>query len=642
MFISLSQIVRSLRNLEAVHPFFGIGFLVCKKIGLPIGSSMQVAINTEEDEFLRAHYRPDKSSAHYYRVFRVSDKGKHWLRPNYAWTGSQSLRTRAFRDAFIHQSKSDVWGWSANYLGILQRHLYRERKVPAFDLAVWLFRERDWASGTRPEDIVDFFLSEFSITSKEAEALFDITVQEVSGRPDVWQDTQVSWKAIRGDLVSVKPPPDAQPEEGGTLAYLSLAGVGPARHISVRLGERLNLFTGDNGLGKTFLLECAWWALSGQWAGLPAYPRADAKREEPEIAFRIAGDTIVTQSIPYDYLTQSWSSRQARATIPGLLIYARVDGSFAVWDPAKDYWLSEMKVSDDSTMTRPFVFTGEQIWEGLWDIVAGKTRFYCNGLLRDWITWQNNPDRYPFGALTKVIQRLAPADLGDLKPGVPVRLPRDAREIPTLEHAYGTVPILHAAAGVRRIVAMAYLLVWAWEEHTQQSEIIRKEPQRRVVVIVDEVEAHLHPQWQRSIVPALLEAIEILDPALEIQFLIATHSPLVMASVEPVFDPEKDKLFHLDLVPRDLLLKEVELKELPFIRYGRVDSWLMSRVFDLAHARSLEAERAIEDAKEVQLQDSPTTTSIREISSRLVKYLSETDEFWPRWIYFAAQHGVDL
>jgi hypothetical protein len=26
----------------------------------------------------------------------------------------------------------------------------------------------------------------------------------------------------------------------------------------------------------------------------------------------------------------------------------------------------------------------------------------------------------------------------------------------------------------------------------------------------------------------------------------------------------------------------------------------------------------------------------------LARYLSEDDRFWPRWVYFAEQHGVDL
>ena len=41
------------------------------------------------------------------------------------------------------------------------------------------------------------------------------------------------------------------------LEYLELDHVGPTRHASLRFAPRLNLLTGDNGLGKTFLLAVA-------------------------------------------------------------------------------------------------------------------------------------------------------------------------------------------------------------------------------------------------------------------------------------------------------------------------------------------------------------------------------------------------
>lgn len=31
-------------------------------------------------------------------------------------------------------------------------------------------------------------------------------------------------------------------------------------------GERVNLITGDNGLGKSFVLDLAWWALTRSWS----------------------------------------------------------------------------------------------------------------------------------------------------------------------------------------------------------------------------------------------------------------------------------------------------------------------------------------------------------------------------------------
>lgn len=632
MFLRLEQINKSIISLESAHPFFGITFLVCKTVKLPVGSAIEFPINAEEKKFLDRYYKPDSSSEWYYRIFRVSNKSQRWLRPTHASSGSQTTRTKGdFAGAFIHTKGTDIWGWQREYIEKLKEQLHRKRPVPAFDLAVWLYRETDWPSRTTAEDIVKVFRKDFSITKDESQALFDISIPDDIDPKQLFQDKKISWKELQ--TITGKPP-DAPPEEGGTLTYLKLRGVGPAKQLEVEPAERISLITGDNGLGKTFLLECAWWALTGQWAGLPAYPRQDAKTDEPQITFRISG---VEEKIRYDWQTQSWSSARAkgRLTIPGLLIYARVDGSFAVWDPAKDYWSTPLHRRESDAKPRPFVFTKDQVWDGLDDKFEGKTQVYINGLLRDWIAWQNNPERYPFEVFKKVLRRLSPSDLGILEPGTPTRLPNDVRDIPVLKHPYGEVPIVHAAAGIHRIVAMAYLIVWAWHEHKMQSQIIRKSPQKKMVVLIDEMEAHLHPQWQRLILPALLDVRDELDVDLEVQFLIATHSPLIMASIEPRFDSRTDKLFHLSLSAN-----KVTLEELPFIRHGPVNSWLMSEAFGLLHARSVEAEKAVEDAKALQLQDNPKSEDIKAISERLAKYLADNDEFWPRWRYFALQQGV--
>lgn len=47
------------------------------------------------------------------------------------------------------------------------------------------------------------------------------------------------------------------------------------------------------------------------------------------------------------------------------------------------------------------------------------------------------------------------------------------------------------------------------------------------VVMIDEVDLHLHPQWQRMVVPKLLEAFP------NCQFMISTHSPHVVTHVHP-------------------------------------------------------------------------------------------------------------
>jgi len=46
------------------------------------------------------------------------------------------------------------------------------------------------------------------------------------------------------------------------------------------------------------------------------------------------------------------------------------------------------------------------------------------------------------------------------------------------------------------------------------------------VVLLDEVELHLHPAWQREVLPSLRRAFP------KVQFIVTTHSPQVVASVE--------------------------------------------------------------------------------------------------------------
>jgi len=641
MYISLHQIKQSVEALEPVHPFFGITFLVCKVGKLPVGHAVDFPTDAEELRFMEKYYRPDKSSRYFYRVFRPSNKAQRWLREDYPSSGSQSTRTkRGFADAFIHERGTILWGWQTDYVARLRAQLRKGQKVPAFHLAVWLYRDREWLAATTAEDIVERFLAEFRLTPEEVRELYELRVPEEVDRTRLFTDRIVTWKDLRSAIGN---PPDASPEEGGTLTYLEIHAVGPVAHAELSLGERLNLITGDNGLGKTFLLECAWWALTGQWAGLSANPSSGAKVGEPKIVFEISAEGTQPErvSVPYSWQTLSWPTLKRRPTIPGLLVYAQVDGSFAVWDPAREFRAASPSWRENET-GRPFVVTKEQVWDGLEDHWAGKTRTYINGLIRDWITWQNNPERYPFETFKRVLRRLSPSDLGPLEPGEPTRLPGDAREIPTIRHSYGEVPILYAAAGVRRIIALAYLIVWAWEEHRVQSGLLRKKPQRRMVIMVDEVEAHLHPKWQRSIVPALVDLGDELSSELRVQFLVATHSPLIMVSLESIFDDRFDRLFHFDLKDTDRKRPAVVLEEMQFLKHGRVDTWLMSDVFELKQARSQEAEQAIEAAKALQLAREPKIDDIREVTQRLLGLLPADDDFWPRWKYFAEQKGVEL
>ncbi|MCM1539791.1 MAG: AAA family ATPase, partial [Blautia sp.] len=56
------------------------------------------------------------------------------------------------------------------------------------------------------------------------------------------------------------------------------------------------------------------------------------------------------------------------------------------------------------------------------------------------------------------------------------------------------------------------------------------------IVLIDEIELHLHISWQKRVLPFLTKAFP------NVQFIIATHSPFVVSSIESavVYDLEKN------------------------------------------------------------------------------------------------------
>ena len=623
MYFSAAQITRSIQALGGVHPFHGITFLACKLGHLPVGEEIVFALDSVTDKFLQDHHSLDPRSDWFFQPFKTTDRTKKWVRPDYAPKGLQAVNTGSFLGAFIHQRNSRIWAWDTNYVSFLAGKLPSGRRIPAFDLAVWLYRGVEWPSKSSLEDVVFRFLSEFHITHQEAQNLFDVNLPDEIDPPTVFQANRVDWEKLRHLLPA---PPDARPDEGGTLSYLATRGIGPAHEFELEPAERLSLVTGDNGLGKSFLLEAAWWALTGTWAGRPVYPDSKQRNTKVEISFAIAGERskATRKTISFDWKSMSWPAPKTRPTIAGLIVFARVDGSFAVWDPARHALSGDPQKHDGA------VFSSAEVWDGL----PGR----IEGLIRDWVRWQNNPLSDQFKTFVSVLAKLSPPDLGPLKPGPTIRIPDDPRDIPTLLHPYGETPVVYASAGVRRIVTLAYLVVWAWHEHLIAANMTQTRPQRRMVILVDELEAHLHPKWQRSFLPALMELNQELAPTLRAQYIVATHSPLVMASSETIFDDQSDKLFHLDMAHSG----EISLKEVEYVAFGDVSSWLTSPVFELRHARSNEGEAAIEAAKNIQERNNGTPSEIQLIHERLKKHIASDDRFWPRWISFAERFGVAI
>ncbi|MBM3457981.1 MAG: ATP-binding protein, partial [Armatimonadetes bacterium] len=181
--------------------------------------------------------------------------------------------------------------------------------------------------------------------------------------------------------------------------------------------------------------------------------------------------------------------------------------------------------------------------------------------------------------------------------------------------------------------------VWTWEEHLRASHLLGQEPTRELIFLVDELEAHLHPRWQRTLLRALLTAVAELSPELPVQLLVTTHSPLVMASAEPWFASEQDAWFDLDLTSAVGESPQVRLQQRPWVRQGDATSWLLSEAFDLKGAGAIEREQALEEAALALSDEQFGAEQARILHERLRSVLPDTDPFWMRWRYVGEKRG---
>src|SRR5271165_401230 len=100
------------------------------------------------------------------------------------------------------------------------------------------------------------------------------------------------------------------------LEYLHLKNVGPAPEMEMEFAPRLNLIAGDNGLGKSFLLDVAWWALTRTWVGPVAQPLNGGAAS---IDYVVTGKTGRPHKVNSVYRREdgSWSLPPARPVMPG-------------------------------------------------------------------------------------------------------------------------------------------------------------------------------------------------------------------------------------------------------------------------------------------------------------------------------------
>jgi hypothetical protein len=199
--------------------------------------------------------------------------------------------------------------------------------------------------------------------------------------------------------------------------------------------------------------------------------------------------------------------------------------------------------------------------------------------------------------LIEVLINLLPevSDIRFVRPTEIGRRPRVEVEVP-----YGWVNISDLSLGYRALVAWIVDFAYRMFERYQGSENPLAEP---AIVLVDEIDLHLHPKWQRSLISYLTERFP------NTQFIVTAHSPLIVQAATDA---------NIVLLRREgdhvVIDNDVEA-----IRGWRIDQVLTSDLFGLETARPPEYDELL--AQRAKLLGKAKLTKRDE--SRLKKLESE-------------------
>lgn len=379
---------------------------------------------------------------------------------------------------------------------------------------------------------------------------------------------------------------------GGYFASITVRGIrcfGPEQTLKLldHHGNpaRWTVLLGDNGVGKTTLLQAL------------AIVTPINARKSSELSPEKAGP--IEKIIRAGYAVQANSAfdlfndgmlRRGTSLVEGFALAATVHYKSSMDVVEKGDVTSSEIVKDDNgvmsgTPASPIFCVGygasRRIGAGSLDVAKDNpftSLFDDDAPLRNAEEWLILADYAANKASSRAKKKRAEAELHRVKEALVALLP-DVQDIRVeLNTRPGGVPRVEAKTHdgwiALRDLSLGYRATMAWMidlaarmfEAYPESKTPLAEP---AVVLVDEIDLHLHPKWQRELLAHLTERFP------QTQFIVTAHSPLVVQAAPDaniaVLRREGDHV----VIDQDV----------QSVRGWRVDQILTSELFDLPSAR---------------------------------------------------------
>ena len=396
---------------------------------------------------------------------------------------------------------------------------------------------------------------------------------------------QLSKDVSSSSLSPTQPSSSAAP-----LSKVTLKDVGPFSEFELKLNARWNVLLGDNGVGKSTILKAIAIAICGRDAEAHAERIIKSNRPEATITLETERSTYVTKIARRPNGGVEVKSTPTRALEP--------EGWLALGFPALRMGVSQAS-SDLRYVASPIPTTADLLPLPAGEVDPRMTR------LKEWIITVDHlakDDNEKSATTNRYDQMLAKfwTIVEQLTPGIHLK-PREidprTRKV-LVETDDGVIPIESVSQGTTSLVSWVGVLLERLYEVFGDSPDV--DPTGRfAIVLIDEIDAHMHPVWQQGIVPALSDLFP------KIQFIATTHSPLIVGGME-----------HRQ-VARLKRTSNGQIVQIPIrdgMTLGRADQLLTGALFDLESAQDKNTIAALERYTELATQEELTTDEERELN----------------------------
>lgn len=328
------------------------------------------------------------------------------------------------------------------------------------------------------------------------------------------------------------------------LKKLGISNFKMFQNLELNFEPGFNLLLGDNGVGKTTILEAASVALSGFFVGMEDVATRNIYKND--IRYQIVKDkngipnksydipVEISSTLEYNGKEYLWfrarkdASSNSRTTLNPREI--RIVSQKLVNDPtgremwpalsyqsASRHWISAR--SDANQKLRKQLHDRRCGYLGCMDRAVNLKSIYewCSQM--EWIAFKGNPFPENYRVFGEMISKF----LSMMNRGMMCEVvyhpsfgklmyleENNAMEIEDLSAGYQSV--------LNLVIDLAYRMA------ILNPDAGDKIPMAHGIVLIDEIDSNLHPKWQWEIIEALTTTFP------NIQFLAATHSPIIVSS----------------------------------------------------------------------------------------------------------------